>query len=185
MRKILPIALALLAIPTLAQALDLYVGGGLASDVTAGRLANDPAFDHAGTDSTGDRYKFFAGFDLGRRLTVEASYLDLGSQRCCTDVTDLAFDSSTTGYSAALLARWPIGRFAVYGKVGAMRWREDATLITFGGPSDASDSGTDPLYGAGATFGVTDHFALRAEWERYDFGGESADGVWAAAQYRF
>lgn len=180
------IVFALLVTPTLAQALDIYVGGGLGSDVTAGQAANEPGLDQPGTDSTGDRYKLFAGLYLARYLAVEASYYDFGGQHCCApQISDLGLDSSTTAYSAALLGRLPIGRFVVYGKVGTLRWRENATFITIQGASDRSDQGTDPLFGAGVDFGVTDSFALRGEWERYEFGGNSSDGVWAAAHYRF
>lgn len=184
-RKSLLIVLASLLTPTFAQAVEVYVGGGVGSDFEAG-TATDPLTSHLGTSTTGDRYKLFAGLGLGRYLAVEASYYDFGGKRCCEPlVPDLGFAFDTDGYSAAVVGRLPLGRVALFGKVGTLWWDESGQLITIAGAAPWSKHGTDMLTGAGVGFRLTDHFHLRGEWERFEFADSSADGVWAAAEFRF
>jgi hypothetical protein len=181
-RRPLLIALALLIAPTLAQAVEIYVGGGIGSEIEGGTLGDEMFED---PDATGDRYKLFAGLGLGRHLAVEATAYDFGGQRCCFDTADAGFESEADGYSAAVVGRLPLGRVSLFGKVGALRWNEDATLITIAGPIERSEEGTDLVTGAGALLRLGDHFELRGEWERFEFADSTSDGVWAGVQFRF
>lgn len=182
LRKPLLIALALWIALALAQAVEIYLGGGLGSEIEGGTLGDEFFED---SDTTGDRYKLFAGLGLGRHLAVEATYYDFGGQRCCFEAADAGFDSETAGYSAAVVGRLPLGRVSLFGKVGAFQWDEDATLITIAGPIERSEEGTDLVTGAGALLRLGDHFELRGEWERFEFADSTSDGVWAAVQFRF
>jgi len=181
-RKPLLIALALWIAPALAQAVEIYLGGGLGSEIEGGTLGDEFFED---SDTTGDRYKLFAGLGLGRHLAVEATYYDFGGQRCCFEVIDSGFESETAGYSAAVVGRLPLGRVWLFGKVGAFRWDEDGFVGTIGGPVDISEEGTDMVTGAGVGVRLGDHFELRGEWERFEFADSTSDGVWAAVQFRF
>jgi hypothetical protein len=181
-RKTLLIALALSITPALAQAVEIYFGGGLGSEVEGGTFGDELFED---PETTGDRYKLFAGLGLGRHLAVEATWYDFGGLRCCFEATDSGFESETDGYSAAVVGRLPFGRLTLFGKVGVFAWDEDAILITIGGPIERSEEGTDLVTGAGATFRLGDHFELRGEWERFEFAESTSDGVWAAVQFRF
>ncbi len=182
LRKSLPIALALLLAPTFAQALEIYVGGGLGSEIEGGTLGEEMSGD---LDATGDRYKLFAGLGLGRYLALEATWYDFGGLRCCFEATDSGFESETDGYSAAVVGRLPLGRVSLFGKVGVFAWDEDAILTTIAGPIERLEDGTDLVTGAGAAFRLGDHFELRGEWERFEFADSTSDGAWAAVQFRF
>lgn len=181
-RKPLLIALVLLITPTLAPAAEIYLGGGLGSEIEGGTLS-DGMFEEP--ETTGDRYKVFAGLGLGRFVAVEATAYDFGGQRCCFEAADAGFESETDGYSVAVVGRLPVGRVSLFGKAGALRWDEDAVLITIAGPIERSEEGTDLVTGAGVVLRLGDHFDLRGEWERFEFADSSSDGAWAAVQYRF
>lgn len=180
-RRPLLIALVLLITPTLAQAVEIYLGGGLGSEIEGGTLT-DGRFEDP--ETTGERYKLFAGLGLGRHVAVEATAYDFGGQRCCFG-PDSGVDSEADGYSAAVVGRLPLGRVSLFGKVGALRWNEDATLITIAGPIERSEEGTDLVTGAGVILHLGDHFGLRGEWERFEFADSTSDGLWAGVQFRF
>ena len=159
-----------------------YVGVGLTGEVEGGAFR-----DRLETlsDAGGDPWKLFAGWRLGRYLAVEVGRHDLGVQRCCELAADLGFRTRVDGFSAAALGRWPAGRFAPFVKAGALAWEEDGELITFAGPVPGSADGTDLLLGAGVDVDLPARFAVRADWERYEFAGTSSDGLWASLLYRF
>ncbi len=183
MLKRLLFVFAILLTPAFAQALELYVGGGVGSEVEAGTVRSEVS-GSAGTTTTGDRYKVFAGLGLGRTFAVEVTYYDFGGQRCCNNVVDLGFDTEIDGTSAALVGRLPLGKLTLFGKAGLVHWSESGDFITILGSTHRSESGTDLVTGAGLEFRITERFGVRGEWERFDFGDGSSDGVWAAVKYR-
>lgn len=164
-----------------ARAADLYAGAGLGGTVESGsfRESLEPY-----ADAEGDAWKLFAGIRMGRHLAIEVGHHDLGEQRCCRGFADLGFASAVDGVSAAALGRWPLGRWAPFVKVGVLAWEEDGQFITLIGPTPRSADGTDLLLGAGFDLELTARFAIRGEWERYEFGGTSSDGVWASVLLR-
>jgi len=170
----------LLVVPTTAQAAEVYVGFGVGSGVDATTLESG-SFE---PESSGDRFKLLLGWDLGQHLGVEAAYYDFGKQRLVA-IADYGFDSSTDGYSAAVSGRLPFGRVTLFGKVGLLTWQEDGTIVTLAGSSDFSEEGTDLVFGAGLRVRVARGFELRGEWERFEFGEHSSDGIWGTILYRF
>jgi hypothetical protein len=57
----------------------------------------------------------------------------------------------------------------LYGRVGVARWESERTIF-----APQKDEGTDPTYGAGVQLRIGS-FAVRVEYERFEFGDDSAD----------
>jgi opacity protein-like surface antigen len=82
----------------------------------------------------------------------------------------------------SVLGILPIGeRFSVFGRVGLSLLNADGTArIVIDGASQ-QDSQTsqksDPMFGVGAEFSVSRHFAIRLAWDRYlDVGTADVTG---------
>ena len=82
------------------------------------------------------------------------------------ELLDLAADQTLPALGAA--------------SVSVSRWESEASL--FG--ASQKETGTDPVYGAGAQVRVGS-FALRLEYERFDFDDDSADLVSLGFTYTF
>lgn len=186
MHKTMTIAFLILMTATGLAAADFspkfYLGAGLGGDVDAGSFRDGLERFSTAED---DPWKAFAGVAIGRHLAFEVSRYEFGTQRCCPQVADIGFLSTVDGFAAAALGRWPIGRFTPYVKAGVLAWEEDGEFVTLIGTFPRSADGTDLLYGAGLDFDLAKRFAVRADWERYDFGGASSDGLWASLLVRF
>ncbi len=156
-------ALALLASPAWAapEGSGFYAGAGLgSSDLSAdGFSGNDFSF------------KVFAGYDFMKYVGVEAAYMDGGSP------SDHGFSIDLTGWDLAVRGILPLGdRGEVFAKVGWVWW--DVNADEFG-----SDNGNDLMYGVGGGFRFTDHFGLRAEWERMDIEQTDSADLWTIGGY--
>ena len=183
LNKLLRAALLISCVPTCASAADFYLGLGIGPEVEAGVFRRDL---ERFADAEGETRKFFGGVELSRHWAVEAATLELGDQRCCGgNVADLGFASLVGGYSLATLARWPVGDFVPFLKVGLWFWEEDGEFVTLVGPTPRFADGTDPLFGAGLEVNLRARLAIRAEWEHYEFDGATSDGVTAAMLVRF
>lgn len=137
-----------------------YLGAGV------GRM------DVKDTVSTGDDfsaydagYKIFAGYNFGKipllDLAAEGSYVISGEMSDEIDGVDVTYEQSS--FNAFGLAGLSFGPFGVFGKLGAGAWNSDAKV----GSQKESDSGTDPIYGAGirlTLFSITG----RLEFEYFD-----------------
>jgi opacity protein-like surface antigen len=141
---------------------------------------------------TDDANKVYIGYRFSRSVAVELSHIDFGTAgiRLSTDVTapsgtfrgEAEVSVDVTGLSLAGLFGLPLGnRFSVYARLGVLDWEADGRGTATGSVPDgaggrtatteqfvASESGADVHYGVGARFRVTDHVAVRAEWERYE-----------------
>ncbi len=181
--RLLTAAFVIFFVPTSLSAAGFYLGAGIGPEVEAGVFRRDL---ERFSEADGETWRLFGGVELGRHLALEAATFELGDQRCCGDnVADLGFTSLVGGYSLAALGRWPVGHFVPFLKVGLLFWEEDGEFVTLVGTSPRSADGTDPLLGAGLEVELTARLGLRAEWELYQFGGATSDGVTASLVVRF
>ncbi|MCP4658391.1 MAG: porin family protein [bacterium] len=181
MRKQAALLVVLLIAPTAAFAAEthFYFGGSLGEKAV---LFESSEFD---ADVDDQPYKLFGGLGLGDHLGFELAYHDFATQVCCAGVADYGYVLDVDGYSAAVVAKLPVRRFALFGKLGYLLWDEDGERISIAGPESVSRDGGDLMGGAGATFSITDHFAARLEWETFKFDDDNADAFSAGIQYRF
>jgi hypothetical protein len=188
-RHALTLSLLLLAstTPGLAWSADngIYVGGSF------GDVSSDYAFgaDHRAADD--DRaFKAIVGARPLDWLAIEANYTDFGETRAALDVACPAIpgfpcpDRETVdarALSVSLLGMWALPLLDVYARVGTSRW-ETEHRVRFG--NALKTEGTDPTYGVGLQ-GRVGSFALRVEYERFDFGRDDAELLSAGFTYTF
>lgn len=140
-------------------------------------LAVDSTLDDADTG-----FGIGGGYQLNDHFAVEFGYVDLGSfsYRGTGTVTDgveqapieANLGSSADGPVVSVLGILPIGeRFSVYGRAGLSFMNAKGTArITVDGVSDSasqSSQKSDLMFGAGAEYALTRHFAVRLAWDRY------------------
>ena len=92
--------------------------------------------------------------------------------------------SSTTSISA--LAIYPIRQFDLFVRAGVTHWRADVDTLNYDDSrlGNASESDTEPSYGAGAQYNV-ERFSMRLEYQRLKFGEDSADLAVVGVTYSF
>ena len=164
----------------------IYIGGSLASA--------SPDIDWSTSHGPEDEGKGFKAI-IGARpldwIAIEANYVDLGE----TSVPLLAgvcpippgppcpneetFDARAVSLSVLGMKALPL--VDLYARVGAARW-ETERQVRFGPRQERA--GTDPTYGLGLQARVGS-FALRAEYERFDFGRDDSDSLSVGFTYTF
>lgn len=113
------------------------------------------------SDDTDTALALGLGVDLSPNLGLELSYNDFG--QVGINNTDI----DVTGFAGAVVGRVPVGAsLDLYGKIGFDIWEADA--------SNASTDGNDLFFGLGINYALSQSAALRLEYNRHDFSGESA-----------
>lgn len=167
-----------LAAPGAAFAADngFYLGlasADVSSDYAISSISASGADDDRGL-------KAIVGFRPLDSFAIEANYVDLGQTRVPIPFppSTLSIDSEAISVSAVGLIPLPL--LDLYGRLGVTHWESEAALLG----ASQKESGTDPTYGAGAQFRVGS-FALRLEYERFDFDDDSSDLVSVGFTYTF
>ena len=141
-----------------------YIGAG----------AGDASIKEGTFDESDSAYKILAGYNIGFipfvDFAVEGSYVDFGNPGTSTNNVEV------TGLDAFGLVGLNFGPFGVFAKAGAINWDLKS--------NSGSDSGTDPAYGIGAKFSFLS-FAVRAEYEVFEFDTADADMVSVSAVFTF
>jgi len=177
--KRLIMAFLVLGACTMTAHAGLFLGGSVGD---ASVNDSDPTFDFNSSD-TG--YKLYGGFTFIKFFAVEASWVDFGSSEDEISAgTDAKIDP--TGWDVYAVGILPIGKhFEIFGKAGIIVWDAEATYS--GAISGSSDeSGSDTAYGAGVAFVFGEHFAVRAEYERFDIEDiDQVEMTSIGAEFRF
>jgi OOP family OmpA-OmpF porin len=137
-----------------------------------------------GFDGKDTSFKLLGGYTFNKYLAAEAGYIDGGEQSDTTDGLTLAVKSD--GFFAAALAKLPLGEYAApYVKFGYVFYDSTATVSAGGQSLSESSSDEDLLYGVGCEFKFTEHFRLRAEYERVDVPDTDFDIFSIVAAFHF
>ena len=185
LHKSLLVALTLLSGTTAfaAQPSGWYVGVGAGQtegkDVgCGGGYAPVFADTTCSADNKDTGLKVFAGFQLNPNAALEFGWVDLGE--ATIKGTDSFFGTTNATWKAdglyvAGIGSIPVGSAAsFFGKIGLFRWKADLKIDTDFGFASDDDSGTDLLFGIGASFNLGSSAALRLEWERFSDVGDSS-----------
>lgn len=153
--------------------------GASVGDASLSQSDSGFSFDASDTGS-----KIYGGFTFIKFFGLEASYLDLGSAEDeAAPGIDVTID--TTAWDVYAVGILPIGKhFEIFAKAGIVVWDAEASFS--GAISDETDDGNDPAYGAGVAFVFGEHFAVRAEYQRFEL--EDIDELELAsvgAEFRF
>ena len=198
MRTTLSIVAAVLAVSATAtahaQSTSWYGGVSLGqskSNVSAGEVTDFLRSLGYGSPSTSaddkdQTYKFLLGYRFSPNVAIEGFYADLGKYGTRSTVTtptagSVSADYKAKGYGVDVVLSAPITQaFSVYGRLGAMQAKTEATfgstgsvrLLNLGG----SKTKAGQHYGVGLQYEVTPVIALRGEVETYRKLGDDSTG---------
>lgn len=155
--------LMLAAVPTLAHAQGLYLGGALGVGTIKESIEGVSVIDDATFG-----VKLIAGYRAGF-LAIEVDYRNLGTAKGVAS----GVETRTTGFTASLLGILPLGPVDVFARGGAFVHDIKLTLD----PSAAQDELKDTtfLYGVGLAFHLGP-ITLRGEGEKLDIATQ--DTTW-------
>ncbi|MBF6023129.1 outer membrane beta-barrel protein [Lysobacter niastensis] len=153
-----------------AQAADkgFYAGAGVGQS-----FVDEQAYDDEDT-----AFSVFGGYQFNRYFGLEAGYADFGKIEPQGAGRALEADSA---YLTAVGTLPITEKFSAYAKAGFHAWNLDDAIPGLTGTND--DSGTDPTYGVGVQYRLTDQVALRGEYSRFEI--EDLDQDLAQVQVRF
>ena len=156
--------ITLLAIPVASAGEDKgwYAGAGAGS-------SDDDILDESDTG-----LKLFGGYRFNKIVAVEVAYVDLGEFG-----GGLFVELEQSGVAVEGEFTWPIAdKFGLFAKAGFFSWEVD-----IGG---LSEDDTDSTFGVGGKVALGAHWAIRAEWERFnDIAGGDVDLISGSVFYRF
>lgn len=135
----------------------LYIGAGAGYGSQEFEISTENFKDNT------TAWKGFVGYRFMRFIGFEASYVDFG--KASDDISGQNVDVKTHGEVAEITGTLPLGSFfEIYGKAGYLWWNTDVS----GSSNSNSNSGDDPVYGAGARLIFGKRFGLRLEYEKFD-----------------
>lgn len=161
-------AIGVTAFSASAQEKGFYAGAGIGQSFV----------DEGNYDDEDTAFSVFGGYQLNKHFGLETGYVDFGKIEAEGSGTALEGDSA---YLTAV-GKLPISdKLLAYAKAGVHRWTTDDEMPSLMGKN--VDSGTDPTYGVGAQYRLTDWVALRGEYSRFEM--EELDVDLAQVQVRF
>ncbi len=198
MKKILSIVATVLAVSVagIAQAQTGPWYGGVSlgqskSNVDAGEV-NDylRTVGFGSPSTTGDNkdqiYKFLMGYRFSPVIAVEVFYADLGkyntrSSVLAPSVGSVSADYKANGHGVDVVLSAPISpAFSVYGRLGVMQAKTEATFASSGSVGLLLNSGskdkTGQHFGVGLQYDLNPALALRGEVETYRKLGDDSTG---------
>lgn len=209
MKKLLVAAsvAALMGTATTASAESWYVFGDVGqSDYDLG--APGTGFT---VDETDTMYNIGLGYRFNENFAVEVGYTDLGEASIATTApvsgtlfgsnfsADGRADIETDGFFLGLRGDLPVSDSVnLFAKAGLINWESDVTFTgtftlgadSFSGTAGAElADGTDPYFGFGADWKLSENFAINAQYTMYklDVDGEDLDidGLTVGLSYAF
>lgn len=137
-------------------------------------------FDDSGIDEEDTMWKAFVGAQFNDWLGFEAGFVNLDAAR-----EQGAGFFEADGWTGAALASFPLGtNSAFFLKAGAFWWDAEIGGQTINA-NNVQDDDFDPFYGAGFRIGLSDNFALRVEYERYEVLNADIDSASVGLQANF
>lgn len=138
-----------------------------------------------GCDDEDTSFRAFAGGRFNNILGAEIGWAHLG------EWTRGGGDTDSQALDLALTAGIPFGqnnRHSVFLKAG-VNYARSEVKGSAAGLQTGKEDGWGPRFGIGASFGLTDNWALRADWDRYRIklpgAKEDVDMLMIGAQYQF
>jgi len=131
-----------------------FHGGSSGVDVTLGK-------DLVRLESTDFAWKAFGGVGLGRFIAIETGYVKFGTAG--DQVAGIDIEQKLWGWDTAGLLKINIGPLDIYGRVGGIYWKAEASVGSLGVSSD----GFDVNYGGGLGV-VLGKLEIRGEYVWYD-----------------
>jgi hypothetical protein len=182
MLKRVLVTFAFFCTPIFCEGADLstYLGGAIGQGVEI------EAVDDVGAESSDPSLKLFGGIGIGENFAAEIAFHDFGTTTCCgPSYADFGFERNGDAFSASVVALWPIKRFRLFAKAGALWWNVDGHDLTIAGRRPYSSNGVDLVAGAGGDIAVVSGLRIRLEWEHLKIDDDTADSVSIGALWQF
>ena len=157
-----------------AQAQDSHDKGWYAGAGVGQSFVDEGAFDDEDT-----AFSAFGGYQFNKYFALEGGYADFGEIE--SNVAGAPSFEGDTAYLTAVGIVPITSQFSAYAKAGFHRWKLDQAMPGLTGSAD--DSGTDPTYGVGVQYRLSDRWALRGEYSRFEI--EDLDTDLAQLQIRY
>lgn len=171
-------ALALIALPALAEDPGFYAGVGF-GEVTLEEEIGGTEFK--GTEAG---FKLFGGYRFNEYGSLELAYLDANEVRDTQQGLTVASDAYAFQASAILAV--PISaRFEGFVRGSFFAWEAENTADEIGFHFSERTEGTDWGWGIGAAFYPAPRFGLRAELERANVGSIDMELLSVSSVLRF
>lgn len=183
------VALSLLA--GVATAGDFYVLGALGQSSASDGFRNDYAAGYTASGfsksvSDADAYKLQVGYQVNPYFAVEGGYVNLGTWS--TEVRWygtlwIPGNISQKGVNLSLLGKYPLSQdLSVFAKVGSTALHTDSNANSSNSSSHSNSVDLQAGLGVGAIYQLSEHLALRGEWERVS---QDAKMLSVGLQYHF
>lgn len=140
---------------------------GFYAGASIGQATIDGCDGFTNCDDEDTAWKIFGGWELNPTIAFEAAWVDFGE--VSGSIGSSAVSAKTDGWTLAAKGSLPLNeQFGVFGKLGMIRWDVEGG----GAASGIDDDGTDPMYGIGAQYMLTDRLGIIGEWEWYDIDAD-------------
>lgn len=146
--------------------------------------------------------KFTGGYNVNENVSVEAFYLDFG-QASLSGVSGnrFSYKGSTYEFTATATIYLTADTMGVGGKYNFYKSENKKTSayllggmhswdVLIGASSGTSsgnitETGTDPYYGFGANYAISEDLKANISYQNYEMGSESIDGFVLGLEYNF
>lgn len=165
---------------TMAQAMPdrgWYVGGSLGQMEADGDCGAGFTCDLKDTS-----WKIFGGYRINRNFAAEGFWGEWGEISVRSGAVTATGEIRTFGIAG--LGILPLGQqFELFGKLGLGSTKQKVSASGPGVTITDRDTGSELLYGFGATYNFSRNFGVRAEWERLN--DSEVDIMSIGLEYRF
>ena len=171
--------LMLFGLPLTAQADGLYVGASM------GNASLDDNLDGLDIDDSTIAFRIVAGWHFNEYFALEGGYHNFGDFEQSIDVLGNPVTAvlSADGFTLGAAGTFPLSeRFALMGRAGMFFWDGNAEINNV---SQATPEDTNPYFGAGLSFEVSNNLQLTGDWTRYDLEDTDSGVLSVGLQYQF
>lgn len=143
-------------------------------------------------------WKVFGGYQFNKNIGLEGGFVDFQdtvsiSQFSLPTARQIYTEEKHEAWTLAAIGTLPVMRdLSVFAKLGVANWSSKlkSTRLVPGALTQAAaeivhTDGWDPYYGAGVGYELVEGVGIRAEWERFDFGGTDVDLMSAGLTVKF
>lgn len=156
-----------------------FVGGSIGS----AELSDD--FDGLNIDTDATSFRIVGGWRFNDYFAVEGGYHDFGDFEQQIDIngTPATASLSADGFTLGVSGYLPLGeRFSLLGRFGMFFWDGNAEINNV---SQATPEDSNPYFGAGVGYAVTESFLISGDLTRYELEDANSNVFSIGFQYRF
>lgn len=160
-------------------------------------VLHDGSIFSASIDDSDTSFSLTLGYQLTPNIAFEGGFIDLGELTVSANSDGSGFlyapgpvtlKIAVDGLFFDVKGLLPLNeQFSLYGKLGLLKWSEDAVLSDVTGSLSVDDDGTDIFFGIGASFNINNSISLNADYSRYkvDEDEEDVDVLSVGIQFGF